>query len=330
MEAEGELPCHACLIAANRITMVSSYTSYRFPAFYNAIKARYPNITIIASYTPTVPAGAMGDYHIYDRPDELVSRYHQSDGASALTPAMVGEYAVVQNNTAAGGGVVWDQPLNPWPYWIGSVAEAVYLLGLELNAATIFGASYAPTFNNLHSTQWGTNMISFNANPRQTVVSTSWHVIKLLSNTRFTTTRNVQSNLAAGPLYWAAGVNDDTGSSIIKLATYNTTGFFSIPIAVTFPGIQAGTTANLTVLTAPDAFSHGDIGLDPVRATTTVLTAGANGLLTFGLPNYAVAVLATPAKTGVDTTGASTGYLGFGGYGGCKGGRAGTNVGNGC
>lgn len=320
--------------------------------FAAAIKAAYPDITPIASFTGFAqPVGEYNDYHIYTRPDDFVGRYHQSDYVNNDNPAMVGEFACVNNNQPGGGGANFAA-LNPYPTWIGSVAEAVYLLGLEVNAETIFGASYAPTLANSNSygivpasaqrakrsanmlAEWGTNMINFAADPSFTQLSTSWHTVKLLSDTRFTQTRTVTSSQTVGTstgVYWAAGVNEDTGSSIIKFATYNTTGGYTVPFAVTFPGVAQGTKANLTFLTAPTGpFSHASPGYDPVVATTQMLTAGANGVFTFGLPNYAVATLATMPKGYKGTTGSQTKFAGFGGYGGCKGGRARTTVGNGC
>lgn len=84
--------------------------------------------------------------------------------------------------------------------WIGSVGEAIFTLGAERNTDKIIGASYAPGFQNLNSYQWAVgplvlkldvyeltplqpDMISFTADPSQTVLSTSYHVIKVRSNT---------------------------------------------------------------------------------------------------------------------------------------------------
>ncbi|KAK1807044.1 hypothetical protein LTR12_018616, partial [Friedmanniomyces endolithicus] len=44
-----------------------TYAAYRFPAFYKAISAKYPDITIITSYYDvdgaTPPYNASGDFH---------------------------------------------------------------------------------------------------------------------------------------------------------------------------------------------------------------------------------------------------------------------------
>lgn len=132
----------------------ASYIAYRYPMFCSAIQAANPNITCVASFTGFSQApGQLNDYHIYSWPDDFVSRYHQSDSAGSANPAMVGEYANVNNNSATITGTNYGA-LNPFPTWIGSVAEVIYLLGLEVNANKIFGASYAPTLENINSIQW--------------------------------------------------------------------------------------------------------------------------------------------------------------------------------
>lgn len=48
----------------------------------------------------------------------------------------------MQANRPQGGGVDWNAPKYPFPIWIGTVAEAVFLLGAERNADKMFGAAY--------------------------------------------------------------------------------------------------------------------------------------------------------------------------------------------
>lgn len=200
---------------------------------------------------------------------------------------MIGEYATIEPNIAAGGGPNWTAPRPEFPFWIGSVGEAVFLIGAERNSDLILGASYAPTFQNLNAYQWTPDLISFTADPSQTVLSTSWHVISLLSGTRITETLpTVGGNF--GPGYWVAGINNETGSHILKTVVYNSTGPY--PVSVSFDGVAAGATANLTVLSAPNGYSNNDVGVDVVQSTTTI-AASANGTFSFFLPDLSVSVL---------------------------------------
>lgn len=102
--------------------MARSYVSYRWEAFYTAIRAAYPDIKVMASTQYIdVPAGELNDYHTYDTPDGLVRQYNYFDQNATDTQTMIGEYACVDPNSP--GGVNWSAPLFSHPFWIGSVAE---------------------------------------------------------------------------------------------------------------------------------------------------------------------------------------------------------------
>ena len=203
----------------------------------------------------------------------------------------IGEYAVVQPNNGSVPEVMDPTvPQVEWPFWLGTVAEAIFLLGAENNAASIIGASYAPTFQNLNSYTWAPDLISFTADPAQDVLSTSYQGLKLLSSTRMTTTRPIITTDQPGPAYWVAGQNVNTGSDIFKAAVYNATQ--DVEFTVEFAGLAASTLAQLTVLTAPDALSVATIGQNPVNTTVRHLTS-MDDRYTFCLPPLSIAVLET-------------------------------------
>lgn len=114
-------------------------------------------------------------------------------------------------------------------------------------------------------------------------------MLNLLSNTRTTRTLPV-SGADFSPAYWVAGINDVTGSHILKTAVYNSSSG-DIPISVAFEGVSAGAVANLTVLTAPEAYSFNEIGSDVVVTTSTSVVASAEGVFVFELPELSVSVL---------------------------------------
>ena len=85
----------------------ASYTAYRFPLFYSAIKAKYPNMTIIASFEARgLPAGAAQDYHVYDRPNRLVPSFSKFDKYDRKQKVLIGRYLLVVTGAriARGGG----------------------------------------------------------------------------------------------------------------------------------------------------------------------------------------------------------------------------------
>ncbi|KAK4120308.1 glycoside hydrolase family 51 protein [Parathielavia appendiculata] len=159
---------------------LDSYKSYRLRLFYDVIKAKYPDIFIFSSTAEYMYKESGRDYHLYTRPDYFVSQFDQFDRWSAGMPIIIGEYGTIQNNTLTGKveDADWNATKNQWSNWIGSVAEAVYLLGAERNGDRIWGTTFAPLFQNLNSYQWASDLIAFTADPADTTPSVSYPIIK--------------------------------------------------------------------------------------------------------------------------------------------------------
>ncbi|KAH8650136.1 alpha-L-arabinofuranosidase [Xylariales sp. PMI_506] len=273
-----------------------TYMEYRFPLFLKAINDAYPDIQVISSGSVydgyEIPAPADGDYHIYGTPDDMVNQYNLFDNVAI--PHLIGEAAAVHPN----GGTGWDGNLLVYPWWGGSVGEAISLIGYERNTDRILGALYAPIIRSLDSWVWSTTMIQFAADPALTTKSTSWYVWELLARTLLTHTLPATADF--NPLYYVAGKNEDTGSYIFKGAVYNSTDAADVPVTLDFEDVTAGTRATLTYLTGPenpygmnDPFTHTNV----VETTTKHLVADKHGVFQFSLPNMSVAVLATSGKS---------------------------------
>ena len=74
-----------------------------------------------------------------------------------------------------------------------------------------------------------------------------------------------------------------------------------MPVKVAFEGVEAGTKAELTLLTGPeDPFGYNDpwTGVNVVTTTKTILEAGSGGF-EFTMPQLSVAVLDTNFVDGV-------------------------------
>lgn len=138
----------------------NSYKEYRFHIFYEAITKTYPDIIVIASadsgYDFVPPDDVLDDYHPYRTPDELVQKFDRFDNDY---PHIIGEVAATHSN----GGIGWDGPLAPFPWWIGSVGEAISLIGYERNGDRIHGSYYAPVLRNMDRWQWSITIVQFAA-----------------------------------------------------------------------------------------------------------------------------------------------------------------------
>jgi hypothetical protein len=114
----------------------------RYKAFYDRIKAKYPQIVIVANIhtEPDVPADIV-DEHYYETSDWFFQAATLYDSYDRARPKVyVGEYAVKQD---AGNGNLR-----------AALAEAAFLTGLERNADVVQMSSYAPLFANPHWQKW--------------------------------------------------------------------------------------------------------------------------------------------------------------------------------
>jgi len=272
-----------------------TYAAYRFNAFRNAIKAAYPNMTIITSFYDVVgstpPNNDSGDYHEYSVPVQMSSQFGYFDNYTSENPILIGEYAVVEYDLPGANEVSWARgaPRAFVPFWYGSVAEAIFLLGTERNSDKIIGASYAPTFMNWNRWQWIPDLIQYDAYPGHTTLSTSYYMIQLLSATRIT--ENLPMTITDGgfgPTYFVAGRSSVTGSHIVKAVNYNSTGDSSF--SFNFEGVGAGAQGHLTYLTAPMNATN-PVGGNVVENHQSTVVASSNGTFSFSLPEYSVAVL---------------------------------------
>jgi alpha-N-arabinofuranosidase len=286
-----------------------SYRQYRFPLFHDAIKAAYPEITVIASSATSDPAGdppihgpntvnglnypadAIGDYHPYREPDELVAEFNRFDNDIGH---IVGEVAATHVN----GGIRWEGDLYPYPWWIGAVGEAISLIGYERNSDRIPGTFYAPVMKNENRFQWPITLLQYTADSKQTTKAVTWYCWSLFAHHPITHTLPASSNSSLGPVYWGAGKDDNrNGALVAKLATYNTTDGNPVPVSVHFQGVTPGTKAQLTLLTNPggDPYGYNDprTGVNIVDTKTSILEAGVSGTFEFSMPQLSVAVLDT-------------------------------------
>jgi alpha-N-arabinofuranosidase len=136
-------------------------------------------------------------------------------------------------------------------------------------------------------------MVQFQADPAKTVRSTSWYVWSLFAKYVFTETLPTTSDF--DPLYYVAGRNNETGAHIFKAAVYNATE--PVAISLSFDGLAAGSSAELTLLTGPENVYEVNDPADPsknvVVETVSTITSDAKGVFKFSMPDQSVGVLTT-------------------------------------
>jgi alpha-N-arabinofuranosidase len=147
--------------------------------FYDAIKARYPDIKIISTmrtqdrnFSHSRKPDFLDD-HFYMTIPTALSRAHQYDGYDRNgTKVFVGEWAT--NDPRVG-----DTPMMAF-----ALGDAAFLTGLERNADVAIMNCYAPLLVNVNpgGRQWAVNLIGYNA--ATSFVSPAYYVQKMFSNNR--------------------------------------------------------------------------------------------------------------------------------------------------
>ncbi|KAH7127483.1 glycoside hydrolase superfamily [Dactylonectria macrodidyma] len=275
-----------------------SYIEYRFPMFREAINEAYPHISVVGSGSVfdnyTIPENAIGDYHVYPKPNQLVTDFGKFDNIPSKH--IIGEVAATTGND----GQPWGPISLDVPWWTSAVGEGIALISYERNADRVISTCYAPILRNLNQGQawpvWPITMIQHAADPALTTRSTSWHVWELFAS--YPMTHTLPATAEFDPLFYVTGKNERKGSHIAKLAAYNTTNSISVPVSVTFDGVKRGTAAELTILTSKsgaEGFNNPYTSKNIVHCATSRITSNSKGAFRFKMPELSVAVLETIA-----------------------------------
>ncbi|MFB9325634.1 LamG-like jellyroll fold domain-containing protein [Paenibacillus aurantiacus] len=187
----------------------------RYEAFYDAIKAKYPDMQLVlsAGYSPSDEnfrkayewlankgnKADLVDEHMYQSPDWFYNNVSRYDNYSRTGPKVfVGEYA------AHGVGKKNNME--------SALAEAAFMTGLERNSDVVGMASFAPLFARQSNTQWTTDLIWFNN--AEAYATPNYYVQQLFSN------HVGQEVMPAKLTRKKASANDIAGS--IVLGSWNT------------------------------------------------------------------------------------------------------------
>jgi alpha-N-arabinofuranosidase len=182
-----------------------------YKVFYEAIKAKYPQVVTIADERmPDMPVEIVDD-HYYVNPAQFFAMANHYDNADRNGPKIyVGEYAV---NHSVGTGSL-----------IGALAETVFMLNMERNGDIVLMCSYAPLFENVNQRDWPVNLILLDSS--RCVGRSSYQAQKVFASNRPDVVLQTQVQAAevelAGvravqQLYALAGLDGRAGEVIVKV-----------------------------------------------------------------------------------------------------------------
>jgi alpha-L-arabinofuranosidase len=124
----------------------------RYAQFYKAIKAKYPQLQLIATAPLKRMKPDVVDDHYYKRADEFFADVKHYDTIDRNGPKIfVGEWATREGSPTTNMGA--------------ALGDAAWMTGMERNSDLIVMASYAPLFVNVNpgGMQWESDLIGYNA-----------------------------------------------------------------------------------------------------------------------------------------------------------------------
>jgi alpha-N-arabinofuranosidase len=249
----------------------------RFAQFFDAIRARYPKLQLIATIPVKSRTPDVLDDHYYRSEKEFYDDTHHYDNADRTGPKIfVGEWATIEGT--------------PTPHFGAALADAAWMTGLERNSDLVIMASYAPMFTNVNPSamQWRTNLIGYNA--LSSYGSPSYYAQVMFAS--HLGTEVVESKLqGAGPLFFYSVTRDaQEGKFFLKLVNAASA---PQPLDLKLLGASIQSGAQLTTLTAKTKEAtntvHHPRNIVPVDASVSIPAGGSE--LRHSVPAYAIQVL---------------------------------------
>ncbi|MBV9763854.1 MAG: alpha-N-arabinofuranosidase [Acidobacteriaceae bacterium] len=181
----------------------------RFAQFYKAIKAKYPNLELIATTKVTGSKPDLIDEHYYRRADEMFANADQYDKADRNGPKIfVGEWATREGT--------------PTPDMNAALGDAAWMTGLERNSDLIVMSCYAPLFVNVNpgGMQWSTDLIGYDT--LRSYGSPSYYAQVLFSNHLGDEILNGKLESSDARVFYSATRDSKSGTVFLKIVNAST------------------------------------------------------------------------------------------------------------
>ncbi|KAL3679003.1 hypothetical protein R1sor_021959 [Riccia sorocarpa] len=261
-----------------------------YMAFYNAIKAAYPDIKLISNCDATNgPLNHPADYydfHVYTSASNLYAMAHEFDQKSRADgpKVFVSEYAVTGGDAGTGS-------------LLAAVAEGAFMIGLEINSDVVEMASYAPLFVHTNDRRWMPDAIVLDS--WQQYGTPSYWVQQLFKYSSGATLLpfSILSSWASNPVVSVLRRHDkDLNADFLVVKAVNF-GNVVVPLQITFSGLAANdilyTNSTIATLTSAGTMDENSFAqpkkiapqISPVAAPKT------NSNLQVVLPAHSIVAL---------------------------------------
>ncbi len=253
----------------------------RYAQFYKAIKAKYPELQLIATTPVKSIKPDVVDDHFYKRATEFFNDTAHYDKTDRTGPKIfVGEWATREGE--------------PTPNFGAALGDAAWMTGMERNSDIVIMASYAPLLVNVNpgGMQWESDLIGYTAD--KSYGSPSYYAQVLFDT--YLGTDIVKGDLAGAnaKCFYSATYSPDKGMLYLKLVNAS-----SVPQALTISldgATSVEKTAKESSLSATNTQETNTINdperIVPVERDVTDISSS----FAHTLPPYSIQVLQIRAK----------------------------------
>ncbi|HUB78871.1 MAG TPA: alpha-L-arabinofuranosidase C-terminal domain-containing protein [Bryobacteraceae bacterium] len=252
----------------------------RYAQFYKAIKAKYPDLELIATEPIKNMRPDVIDDHYYRRAKEFFEDAGHYDKTDRSGPKIfVGEWATREGT--------------PTPNFGAALGDAAWMTGMERNSDIVVMASYAPLLVNVNpkGTQWESDLIGYDA--LRSYGSPSYYAQVMFGSYLGDVTLDAKLDSAVPKLFYSVTRNTAKKQIYVKLVNAS-----SVPkaIDIDLAGAKLAGNAKLVSLSAKDTQTTNTID-QPTRiipAESTIRTDGDK--LHHSMPGYSIQVIALNLK----------------------------------
>jgi alpha-L-arabinofuranosidase len=253
----------------------------RYAQFYKAIKAKYPNLQLIATTPVTGVKPDIIDDHYYKQAEEFFADVHHYDNTDRNGPKIfVGEWA-----TREGG---------PTPNFGAALGDAAWMTGMERNSDIVILASYAPLLVNVNpgGMQWRSDLIGYDT---LTSYGSPSYYAQVMFN-KYLGKEVVGSTVNGGGQRFFYSATEDPDKGVLYLKLVNASSIPQ-PLDIQLGGAKSvGASARVISLSSKTTQDTNTI-TDPKHIVPEEKTlAGVKDSFKYTVPKYAIQVLEIKLK----------------------------------
>jgi len=247
----------------------------RYAQFYKAIKAKYPDLQLIATMPVKGIRPDVVDDHFYVRAKKFFEDATHYDKTDRNGPKIfVGEWATLEGS--------------PTPTFNAALSDAAWMTGMERNSDIIVMAAYAPLLVNVNpgGMQWAPDLIGYNT--LRSYGSPGYYAQVMFASHLGDVTLGSKLEGAAPKTFYS--ITRDTAKKRLYLKLVNGSSDPQ-PVEIEFAGAKLAATGTLVSLNAhgPQATNSMDQPETIVPVETTL--RGVSNHLHHTLPGYSIQVI---------------------------------------